>query len=99
MLLFISHTWQVEIWYLEDFKILHSQVLKAKFALCQHIARTMKSFSKRSAFYALDGLVDKIGDIKVTYCSLNNLHEFVKQSELHWVNINSNRPVCVQCSQ
>lgn len=25
----------------------------------------MKSFSKRSAFYALDGLVDKIGDIKV----------------------------------
>lgn len=25
----------------------------------------MRSFSKRSAFYALDGLVDKIGDIKV----------------------------------
>ena len=42
------------------------QVLKAKFSLCQYIAKTMRSFSKRSAFYALDGLVDKIGDIKVT---------------------------------
>ena len=43
----------------------YSQVLKAKFALCQYIAQNIKSFSKRSAFYALDGLVDKIGDIKV----------------------------------
>ena len=41
------------------------QVLKAKFALCQYVAKNIKSFSKRSAFYALDGLVDKIGDIKV----------------------------------
>ena len=41
------------------------QVLKAKFALCQYVAQNIKSFSKRSAFYALDGLVDKIGDIKV----------------------------------
>lgn len=43
----------------------NSQVLKAKFALCQYVAQNIKSFSKRSAFYALDGLVDKIGDIKV----------------------------------
>ena len=42
------------------------KVLKAKFALCQYVAQNIKSFSKRSAFYALDGLVDKIGDIKVT---------------------------------
>ena len=41
------------------------QVLKAKFALCQYIAQNIKTFSKRSAFYALDGLVDKIGDVKV----------------------------------
>ena len=53
------------------------QVLKAKFALCQYIAQNIKTFSKRSAFYALDGLVDKIGDIKVnllfggyTVCSI-----------------------------
>ena len=44
---------------------MYSQVLKAKFALCQYIAQNIKTFSKRSAFYALDGLVDKIGDIKV----------------------------------
>lgn len=43
----------------------NSQVLKAKFSLCQYVAQNIKSFSKRSAFYALDGLVDKIGDIKV----------------------------------
>ena len=48
---------------------MYSQVLKAKFALCQYIAQNVKSFSKRSAFYALDGLVDKIGDIKVTYAA------------------------------
>lgn len=42
------------------------KVLKAKFALCQYVAQNIRSFSKRSAFYALDGLVDKIGDIKVT---------------------------------
>lgn len=45
---------------------MYLQVLKAKFALCQYIAQNIKTFSKRSAFYALDGLVDKIGDIKVT---------------------------------
>lgn len=44
---------------------MYLQVLKAKFALCQYIAQNIKTFSKRSAFYALDGLVDKIGDVKV----------------------------------
>lgn len=52
---------------------MYLQVLKAKFGLCQYIAQNVKTFSKRSAFYALDGLVDKIGDIKVTQRSLNNL--------------------------
>ena len=47
---------------------MYIQVLKAKFALCQYIAQNIKTFSKRSAFYALDGLVDKIGDVKVTLC-------------------------------
>ena len=42
------------------------QVLKGKFTLCGTVAQTAKSFSKRSAFYALGGLVDKIGDIKVS---------------------------------
>ena len=48
------------------FDIIIMQVLKAKFGLCDFIARSFKSFSKRSAFYALDGLVDKVGDIKVS---------------------------------
>ena len=48
-----------------SFVFVNLQVLKAKFALCQYVAQNIKSFSKRSAFYALDGLVDKIGDIKV----------------------------------
>ena len=37
----------------------------------------MKSFSKRSAFYALDGLVDKIGDIKVKINSGLSLHSYI----------------------
>ena len=41
------------------------KVLKNKFILCAVIATRALSFSKRSAFYAISGLVDKIGDIKV----------------------------------
>ena len=40
----------------------------------------MKSFSKRSAFYALDGLVDKIGDIKVKINSGLSLHSYFSNS-------------------
>ncbi|CAB4012818.1 cytoskeleton-associated 5-like, partial [Paramuricea clavata] len=40
------------------------QVLKNKFSLCAVIATLAASFSKRSAFYAISGLVDKVGDIK-----------------------------------
>ncbi|EDO43210.1 predicted protein [Nematostella vectensis] len=41
------------------------QVLKSKFQLCGIIAGKGKTFSSRSAEYAIPGLVEKIGDIKL----------------------------------
>ncbi|XP_022781710.1 cytoskeleton-associated protein 5-like [Stylophora pistillata] len=63
------------------------QVLKAKFALCQYIARNIKSFSKRSAFYALDGLVDKIGDIKLKEASKETLTTFSEVISLNYISL------------
>lgn len=63
------------------------QVLKAKFSLCQYIAKTMRSFSKRSAFYALDGLVDKIGDIKLKEASKETLTTFAEVISLNYISL------------
>ncbi|KAJ7391009.1 hypothetical protein OS493_021029 [Desmophyllum pertusum] len=63
------------------------QVLKAKFGLCQHIAQTVKTFSKRSAFYALDGLVDKIGDVKLKDVSKGALTTFAEVISLNYISL------------
>nr|XP_058951305.1 cytoskeleton-associated protein 5-like isoform X2 [Pocillopora verrucosa] len=63
------------------------QVLKAKFALCQYVAQNIKSFSKRSAFYALDGLVDKIGDIKLKEASKETLTTFAEVISLNYISL------------
>ncbi|XP_078348745.1 cytoskeleton-associated protein 5-like isoform X2 [Oculina patagonica] len=63
------------------------QVLKAKFALCQYIAQNVKTFSKRSAFYALDGLVDKIGDIKLKDVSKEAITTFAEVISLNYISL------------
>jgi len=47
----------------------------------------MKSFSKRSAFYALDGLVDKIGDIKLKDVSKETLTTFAEVISLNYISL------------
>ena len=47
-------------------KLPFSQTLKGKFALLGIIAKQSKPFSRRTAIYAIAGLIEKIGDLKVS---------------------------------
>ena len=42
------------------------KALGAKFKLCALVASKSGDFSRRSAWYAIGGLISKIGDIKVS---------------------------------
>ena len=41
------------------------QTLKGKFALLGIVAKQAKPFSRRTAIYAITGLIEKLGDLKV----------------------------------
>ncbi|KAL5253039.1 hypothetical protein ACHWQZ_G015707 [Mnemiopsis leidyi] len=43
----------------------NAQVLNEKFGICEKLTHKGDNFTKRSANYALEGLVEKIGDIKL----------------------------------
>ncbi|XP_028404850.1 cytoskeleton-associated protein 5-like isoform X2 [Dendronephthya gigantea] len=63
------------------------QVLKNKFNLCAVIATLSASFSKRSAFYAISGLVEKIGDIKLKEQCKETLMVFAENLSLNYVSL------------
>ncbi|CAB4031361.1 cytoskeleton-associated 5-like, partial [Paramuricea clavata] len=62
-------------------------VLKNKFSLCAVIATLAASFSKRSAFYAISGLVDKVGDIKLKEQCKETLMVFAENLTLNYVSL------------
>ena len=52
---------------MSDYQFFHFfQTLKGKFALLGIIAKQSKPFSRRTAIYAIAGLIEKIGDLKVS---------------------------------
>ncbi|KAK3702253.1 hypothetical protein QZH41_019815, partial [Actinostola sp. cb2023] len=69
------------------FKDSNFQVLKARLALCGVIAEKGKAFSSRSAGYAIPGLVEKIGDLKLKDQCKETLMKFAEKLNLNHVSL------------
>eukprot|EP00795_Rhopilema_esculentum_P011233 gene11233-21420_t len=69
------------------FKDNNMMVLKGKFSLLGILAKVSKPFSRRSALYAITGLIEKIGDMKLKDAVKETLKIFAENISLNYVSL------------